>query len=127
MIEETTQDASASVEAESSQAASHTAGRWRVESDTSKEPRLAVVTDFSVEIAAVFDTPDSTTLSHKGEAEANARLIAAAPDLLAAAQRVLAGLNARIDDAGYKCQPVPLYDGIAELHNAIAKASGAEA
>ncbi len=51
---------------------------------------------------------------------ANARLIAAAPDLLAAAKIVLAGLNQRIDAA--PIDAVPVFDGIAELHSAVAKA-----
>lgn len=56
------------------------------------------------------------------EVEANATLIEAAPDLLAAAKIVLDGLNARIDSAdGHH---VPVFDGIAELHDAIAKAEG---
>lgn len=56
--------------------------------------------------------------------EANARLIAAAPDLLAAAREVLAGLNARIDAASAAGKPVPMFAGVASLHAAIAKATG---
>lgn len=56
-------------------------------------------------------------------AEADARLIAAAPDLLTAAQTVLAGLNARIDAAPDTAKPV--FNGIAELHDAINKAISA--
>lgn len=48
---------------------------------------------------------------------------AAAPDLHAAAVRVLAGLNARIDAADRTS--VPVFDGIAELHDAINKANPA--
>lgn len=47
-------------------------------------------------------------------------LMAAAPDLLAAAKKVLAGLNARIDAADPRA--VPVFDGIAELSGAINKA-----
>jgi|GEM_PF-1192213 len=54
--------------------------------------------------------------------EANARLIAAAPDLLEAAQKVLAHLEARIE--GAPSNAVPVFDGIAELHDAISKAEG---
>jgi hypothetical protein len=53
---------------------------------------------------------------------ANARLIAAAPELYAAAERVLRGLNERIDEATDDC--VPVFEGIAELHDALAKARG---
>lgn len=54
---------------------------------------------------------------------ADARLIAAAPDLLEAAQTVLAGLHARIDAADPTV--VPVFSGIVELSDAIAKATGA--
>lgn len=55
---------------------------------------------------------------------ANCTLAAAAPDLLEAAKTVLAHLNARIDRAVEEGQPVPLFDGIAALHDAISKAEG---
>ena len=56
------------------------------------------------------------------EIQANGHLFAAAPDLLAAAKTVLYGLNARIDAAdGHH---VPVFDGIADLNTAIAKAEG---
>jgi hypothetical protein len=55
------------------------------------------------------------------DAQANARLCAAAPDLLEAAKTVLLGLNARIDAAKDK---TPVFAGIAALHAAIAKAGG---
>lgn len=56
------------------------------------------------------------------EKQANAVLWSAAPDLLAAAQKVLAGLNARIDAAPSSAKPV--FDGIADLHGAINRATG---
>lgn len=55
------------------------------------------------------------------KARAKAKLEKAAPALLAAAQKVLAGLNARIDAA--PSNAVPVFDGIAELHTAIGKAT----
>ncbi|MFN3169266.1 MAG: hypothetical protein ACE37E_01075 [Hyphomicrobiales bacterium] len=54
--------------------------------------------------------------------EANARLIAAAPELLEAAQAVYAGLVERIAEAPTSAKPV--FYGIAELHDAIGKALG---
>ena len=57
-------------------------------------------------------------------AEANARLIAAAPDLLAAAKEVLADLNARIEVASASGTIVPVFAGIAALHTAVALAEG---
>lgn len=51
--------------------------------------------------------------------EPTACLIAAAPDLLAAAETVLAGLNERIDAA---TDSVPVFAGIAALSDAINKA-----
>ncbi|KAA0963081.1 hypothetical protein [Pseudomonas sp. ANT_H12B] len=53
----------------------------------------------------------------------DARLISAAPELLRAARKVLAGLNARIDEASASGSLVPVFDGIAELHDAITKAT----
>jgi hypothetical protein len=52
----------------------------------------------------------------RGAMEANA-------ELLAAARKVLSGLNARIDAAVESRNPCPVFDGIAELHDAINKAT----
>jgi hypothetical protein len=45
-------------------------------------------------------------------------------ELLAAAESVLAGLNARIDEASRNGLPVPVFEGVAALHLAIARARG---
>lgn len=58
------------------------------------------------------------------EIEADARAISALPDLLDAAQLVLAGLNDRIDAAVANGKPTPVFAGIARLHDAIFKATG---
>lgn len=58
-------------------------------------------------------------------ARAVSSIIAAAPDLLDAAKAVLAGLNDRIDKAlAEGGHSVPVFEGIADLHSAIAKAEG---
>jgi hypothetical protein len=44
-------------------------------------------------------------------------------DLVAAARRVMGGLNHRIDAASKAGVPVPLFDGIADLHDALAAIS----
>lgn len=58
----------------------------------------------------------------EAESKANALLVAASPDLLDAAKKVMAGLVARIEAA--PSNSVPVFDGIAELHDAINKAEG---
>lgn len=57
------------------------------------------------------------------QSPADARLISAARELYAAAQEVLVGLNARIEEARATGSPVPVFDGIADLHAAVAKAT----
>jgi hypothetical protein len=64
-------------------------------------------------------------VSIEAETIAKARLLAAAPKLLSAAQAVLEGLNARIAAASALEKPVPIFHGIAELHDAITAAGGA--
>lgn len=54
----------------------------------------------------------------------NARLIAAAPDLLAACRIALREMNARIDFASENCEAAPVFVGIADIRAAIAKAEG---
>lgn len=69
------------------------------------------------EVAAIgpTETPE--------QQQANAKLFAAAPDLLAAAMKVLSGLNARIDAAVENRTATPVFDGIADMHDAINKAT----
>jgi hypothetical protein len=52
---------------------------------------------------------------------ADAYLIAAALDLYEAGRKVLDGLNERIEAASEAGRPIPVFDGIAELHAALAK------
>lgn len=62
-------------------------------------------------------------------AAANAAFIVKAvnchDELMAAARRVLDGLNARIDAASAANEPVPVFDGIADLRAALAKVEAA--
>ena len=98
----------------------HTPGPWVAQlSDT---PYAELPESWTVDSDS---TSVCTVDSHEDRREANARLIAAAPELLAAAQTVLAGLCERIDSAepGY----VPVFAGIADLSDAISKALGTEA
>lgn len=61
--------------------------------------------------------------AERHERERLEQIRAAAPKLLAAAQTVMAGLNARIDQASTNSEPIPVFDGIAELHSAITLAT----
>ncbi len=63
------------------------------------------------------------TICESVSSKANAKLIAAAPDLLTAAVEVMKGLNERIDAAVENRLPTPIFVGVAALHEAIAKAT----
>ncbi|BAQ18349.1 hypothetical protein [Methyloceanibacter caenitepidi] len=94
-----------------------TPGPWRISESGSGyvEPGIDIVSDCPWTVTAVL-----TDCPHY---EANARLIAAAPDLLEAAQKVLAGLHERMKEARDAKEAVPVFDGIADLSDAINKAS----
>jgi hypothetical protein len=91
----------------------HTPGPWLYDESTG-----------FVRDASGFAVADAYEAFEKTQSNINGRLIAAAPDLLEAARKVLPHLNARIDAASAAGQPVPLFDGIADLHAAISKATG---
>jgi len=93
--------------------AKHTPGPWRFR-NTGATIRAGSVKDSTLTEVAF--------LPPRSNREADACLITAAPDLLDAAKKVLAGLNARIDAAPGNALPV--FDGIADLYAAIAKAEG---
>jgi len=93
---------------------SHTPGPWLIGRDANGN--AATVS------TGVPSRPIASFYFGYSRLEENARLIAAAPDLYEAAKRVLDHLNARIDAAPATAKPV--FDGIAELHTAIAKAEG---
>lgn len=92
----------------------HTPGPWRANASWIEGPAMAL------RIASV-DWPSATPGSaprNVAEARANARLIAAAPDLLEAAKAILARFPS---DHGPSS---PLYDEAKALSAAIAKAEG---
>jgi hypothetical protein len=66
--------------------------------------------------------PDATYVRADVAADAvsgQQALIEALRELLASAEAVMDGLNARIDDASANSQRVPVFHGIAALHDAI--------
>lgn len=69
--------------------AAHTPGPWKAKRVDSFHPYHEIVTvDYDVQVARVYETPDSMD-SIDPQGKANARLIAAAPDLLAACRDAL--------------------------------------
>lgn len=100
--------------------AKHTPGPWRV---FIAKGGHAIIGIGELTGEGVADCGFGVWRGGSEEAMANARLIAAAPELLEAAQTVLAGLLVRIDAAPSSSKPV--FNGIAELHDAINKAAGA--
>jgi len=87
----------------------------------SESPEGSEITTPYTEVA-VMNAGSIISASEPGDELHDARLIAAAPELLEAAQIVLAGLNARIE--GADLESVPVFDGIADIHDAINKATG---
>lgn len=91
----------------------HTPGPWRVEPEG-----IFAEIEGSEYVVAVWDEDDGLSME---EMEANANLIAAAPDLLAAAKESKCGCSLRERDSGHKVgcwKPA--------LDSAIAKAEGRE-
>jgi hypothetical protein len=68
----------------------HTPGPWRVVTDPRKSSKLPL-------IATASETPYVVTAVHGSPREANARLIAAAPELLAALQDLLLVAEEELD------------------------------
>lgn len=62
----------------------------------------------------------------KKQRERIVALISNAPKLLLAAETILADLNNRIRLSGERRQPVPVFNGIADLHEAIILCAGKE-
>ena len=103
--------------------AMHTQGPWRVHTPTATERRLLVLHPDGVRVIAVcsegFNSPTSGPIPEQ-EREANAALIAAAPDLLSALTHALAAL----DDAMKNHTHWIYSDAQREAMQAIAKAEG---
>jgi hypothetical protein len=87
----------------------HTPGPWEVDGDRDGDQLLVIQSESKGEICNV-----TFTLGYGHADEANARLIAAAPDLLAACEAALARENQR---------DTPAFSSLrGQLRNAIAKA-----
>lgn len=97
----------------------HTPGPWELVSLSGYGAPFSIRMPYIATTANVGQTHYGVQSVRRRE---DAILIAAAPDLLAAAQRVLAGLNARIDAADPSS--VPVFHGIVDLHDAISRATG---
>lgn len=104
----------------------HTTGPWRVMQDTSQEPdAMRIIYGGKLERVAII--PD-VEFAEQREAIADARLIAAAPDLLAALRCALADLEGALqahcdsNPHGHDWKAHAL--SIDEAHAAIAKATG---
>lgn len=97
----------------------HTPGPWSINDHHGK--RYIEPTFEDSAIATIHKIGSGPRLAQ--EYEANGKLIAGAPALLAAAIKVLNGLNERIDSATENRTATPVFDGIADLHDAINKAT----
>lgn len=95
-----------------------TPGPWEIEPVYVNEESYVVAHYY------IHGGPDHVEVADLIKNEADAKLIEAAPDLLAAARKVLAGLNLRLDHAAQTGAPSPIFFGIGDLHDAIAKAEG---
>lgn len=102
-------------------AAKHTPGPWTARAFSSVVgcPITAQPdrTKNTINLAGVYGSQHDSDAERRAEIEANARLIAAAPDLLSAARRALAVLRA----TGESVRPK---NALGALHDAIVKASG---
>ena len=92
-----------------------TPGPWYI-SETSSNKKGVFSEAQPVAIAEIIGFP----LRRQKNSDANARLIAAAPALYEAGRKVLASMNLHIDAASAMGRYVPLFDGIAELYDALA-------
>jgi hypothetical protein len=99
--------------------AQHTPGPWWVDID------VCVAAGSGVDYLTVAEIVDANT--KPGEAEANARLIAAAPELLQAAKNALAdieGILPEFEPSGDREHPA--WQTIEELKAAILRAEGGQ-
>lgn len=85
--------------------------------DAIKE-RLAKVTDLDTDTDEKLENSAISDWVNYADADM-AWLLRRMDELLTAGQKVLDGLNARIDMASAEGVPVPVFDGIADLHTAI--------
>ena len=88
----------------------HTLGPWRVNDKT-------IFQDNPLDSVVMIASCSSAALEHK-EQQANARLIAAAPDLLAALNKIMRIMGSREPGAAL------MYAEVTEVFDAIRKAGG---
>ena len=101
----------------------HTPGKWQVETAATSRDGKTVITEYfvrrdgdSMAIANDITDPDTETMS-----EANARLIAAAPDMLAALEHVIEQHGGQMPHKDCICVDC---DYLRPIHAAVAKALG---
>ena len=99
----------------------HTPGPRRVDPNYDADIQTA---DGRLEIAMVDISDIADNVAPEAEAAANARLIAAAPELLEALAALLAHLEQDEQDAVMGIFGAPTYGAIAAARAAIAKATG---
>lgn len=92
--------------------------RWDLDEQPNSDGTLVIVEgDDDQSVIAVVSASMGEDPNKRFPSFAYARLMTGAPRLAAAAQRVLAHLNQRIDAAPLDAKPV--FNGIVELHDAL--------
>lgn len=94
--------------------------RWELDPEPSDNGTLAILEgDDEQSVIALVSPAVGDHSDKRYPSFAYARLMTGAPALYRAAERVMAELNRRIDVASASGEAVPLFDGIAELSDAI--------
>ena len=99
----------------------HTPGPWTISDNTNGEPRIYAPSGYCVALAVM---PNNTNaLDIRESAQANARLIAAAPDLIAALAGALYQME-QMSNSETKENDIDLWQAQLDAIEAIAKATG---